>query len=229
VHLSARHYWSEPDASFAQATLFAQGAWPVSDRWRIYAGGARGRSWLRSDGAFLDETTLWAGPAYAWSERSVTLVDAGWIHSTWFVDAPDPQDRDGDSWWLRVRQRWRPAANWELEPWAAAYAGRTQGSDFDVNGWEVGVRVRTARAGPLWGEAALSWTSLDFLHANSLSATGRRRHDGVLRAELRLGVHAGPLRPFLRISYTNAQSNLDPFDYDRVDSAAGLAGIEIPW
>lgn len=151
--------------------------------------------------------------------------------SEYFLDSPAVQDRDGRAGTARIGGHWRlPGSELTGQLGYFHVDNRAEGSDFDFrsNGLIAGLRHPLPHE--MTVEIFYTRTFDRFRNRHSFAEPGgfafRRRDDvNVLSAQLVLPVY-GWLKGYVRSDFTDANSNIDFFEYDqRVVSFGFVATI----
>lgn len=217
-----RAYTREPDFSFSDnlLTLAARMRHPEVEWLSAQAGAYVGESFLFQDGHFRTQrgalATLLFHPVHTWELRL-----SGEVRGVNYYDlVPDPQDRDGTMWRVGLAGDLR-IEEWKLSPYASWTDWDTDGSDYDLRAWEVGVSVTTPEFFGLRATAGVGYVRADFDHPHSLTLFTRKREDDRYTVRLTLSfpklerLHG--ISPSLSVLFESWDSNIPAWDFERWD------------
>ena len=225
--LEYRYYTAVSRASYVDATLSLSTWGPVADDVSLGLTVSRGESWTHGDGHFRTLSGAGAGVRIREAPGFETDVYASVAKFDFYLDAPDPQDRDGLTRQAGVSQTLALGGDWVLTPTAGVFDYIAGGGDFDHHGWQAGAALSAPEFAGFTVTLSTTFAQIRYENANSLSLAGRKRRDTLKTATLSVSkrFEGFDWAPSVSITYADWESNIGAFEFDRWDTNFGL-GLE---
>ncbi len=220
-----RAFSADPDLNYSD-TLVSVTGWGPTDR--VLSGGARiafAEAITNGDGHYrtLRDASIgsrWK-PEESWHldvAISVTNVD-------YYLDLPDPQDRDGAIYQLFIAPTFDLGEQWNISPSLTFSRSSSEGSDFDNRAVTSAMSLTAPTIAGFRTSLGLSTAIARYDHDNSVAGYADARRDFAWGTTLTVSRRIDTLfgwTPSISIAYSNQSSNINSFDYDRWTISFGI-------
>jgi hypothetical protein len=199
-----------------------------SERWSGGISLLGSESFLRKEGHFRRERGLSPWVLFQEHERTATIVRPSWSEFDYFLDSPAPLDRDGDVARLDLSQPIRLGGSWSddwtLIPRTAVYRVRTEGSDHDHEGYQLGLDLNTPPIAGMQLNFSVSYDRANYAHRQFFADFREKRTDRILQGSVS-GRYTIPGTPWAVVGtyrYVDHDSTISPYNFDKNDFFLGI-------